>query len=87
MIANIMPKRSSEMTAAALAGDWVQARRLHYAMLPLMRALFLETNPIPVKAAAAMMGLCRDELRLPLLPMSEAPRAKLRAAMQQLGLL
>ncbi len=87
VIANIMPKRSSEMTAAALAGDWVQARRLHYAMLPLMRALFLETNPIPVKAAAAMMGLCRDELRLPLLPMSEAPRAKLRAAMQQLGLL
>ncbi len=86
VIANIMPKQSAAMTAAAFAGDWVQARRLHYAMLPLMRALFLETNPIPIKAAAAMMGLCRDELRLPLLPMSEAPRAKLRAAMQQLGL-
>ena len=54
-------------------------------MLPLMRALFLETNPIPIKAAMAMMGYCRDELRLPLLPMSEAPRAKLRSVMQQSG--
>jgi 4-hydroxy-tetrahydrodipicolinate synthase len=48
-----------------------------------MRSLFLETNPIPVKAALAMMGLCRDELRLPLLPMSEAPRAKLRAVLRE----
>jgi 4-hydroxy-tetrahydrodipicolinate synthase len=74
------------MIAACRRGDWDAARRLHYRLLPLMRALFLETNPIPVKAALAMMGYCRDEMRLPLLPMSEAPRAKLRAAMQQLGL-
>ena len=52
-----------------------------------MRALFLETNPIPVKAAMAMMGYCREELRLPLLPMTETPRARLRIAMEQLGLL
>lgn len=87
VIANIMPKRCAEMAAAALAENWPKARRLHYEMLPLMRALFLETNPIPIKAAAAMMGYGRDELRLPLLPMSDAPRAKLRSVMQQFGLL
>ena len=85
--ANLMPKQTADMTAACLRGDWASARRLHYAMLPVIRALTAETNPIGVKAALAMMGYCLDELRLPLLPMSEAPRAKLRAAMQQFGLL
>jgi 4-hydroxy-tetrahydrodipicolinate synthase len=85
--ANFMPKQTADMTAACLRGDWAMARRLHYAMLPVMRVLFAETNPIGVKAALAMMGYCRDELRLPLLPMSDAPRARLRAAMQQLDLL
>jgi 4-hydroxy-tetrahydrodipicolinate synthase len=87
VVANAMPQRCAEITAAALAGDWPTARRLHYDMLPLGRALFLETNPIPIKAAMAMMGYCRDEVRLPLLPMSEAPREKLRSVMQQMGLL
>ena len=84
--ANALPKKSADLTAAALRGEWATARRLHYEMLPLTRALFLETNPIPIKAAMAMMGYCRDEPRLPLLPMSDAPRAKLRAVMQQFGL-
>lgn len=87
VIANIMPKQSATMIAACLKGDWQAARRLHYEMLPLIRALTQETNPIGVKAALSMMRYCRDELRLPLLPMSEAPRGKLRTAMQQLGLL
>ena len=86
VVANVMPKESADVVAACRRGDWDSARRLHYRLLPLMRALFLEANPIPVKAALAMMGHCRDEVRLPLLPMSEAPRAKLRAVMQQLGL-
>ena len=51
-----------------------------------MRVLFLESNPIPIKAAMAMMDYCRDELRLPLVPLSEAPRARLRSVMQQFGL-
>jgi 4-hydroxy-tetrahydrodipicolinate synthase len=85
--ANFMPKQTADMTAACLRGDWPTARRLHYAMLPVMRALFTETNPIGVKAALAMMGYCRDELRPPLLPMSDAPRAKLRSALQHAGLL
>jgi 4-hydroxy-tetrahydrodipicolinate synthase len=86
VVANVAPKESADMVAACHRGDWDAARRLHYRLLPLMRALFLETNPIPVKAALAMLGYCRDEMRLPLLPMSEAPRAKLRAVMQQLAL-
>jgi len=85
--ANVAPKQSADMVAACLRGDWDNARRLHYRLLPLIRALFLETNPIPVKAAVSMMGLCRDELRLPLLPMSDAPRAKLRSVMVEYGLL
>jgi 4-hydroxy-tetrahydrodipicolinate synthase len=87
VIANIAPKQSAAMLAACRAGDWDTARRLHYALLPLIRALFQETNPIGVKAALAMMGFCRDELRLPLLPMTEAARAKLRAVVEEFGLL
>jgi len=87
VVANILPKDSAAMVAACRSNDWDTARRLHYRMLPLIRALFLETNPIPIKAALAMMGYCRDELRLPLVPMTDAPRAKLRAVMEQFGLL
>jgi 4-hydroxy-tetrahydrodipicolinate synthase len=87
VIANILPKESADMLAACRAEDWESARRLHYRMLPLIRALFLESNPIPIKAALAMMGYCQDEMRLPLLPMTESARAKLRAAMQPFGLL
>jgi 4-hydroxy-tetrahydrodipicolinate synthase len=86
VVANALPQRCAAIAATALAGDWAAARRLHYDMLPLARVLFLETNPIPIKAALAMMGYCRDELRLPLLPMSDVPRAQLRGVMQQMGL-
>jgi len=84
--ANIAPKQSVAAAGACLAGDWEKGRRLHYELLPLMRALFAEVNPIGVKAALSMMGYCRDELRPPLLPMTEAPRAKLRSTMERLGL-
>ena len=87
VIANVLPKQSAAMCSAALAGDWTTARRLHYELLPVMRALFLETNPIPVKAAMAMAGLCRDELRLPLLPMSAVARERLRAVLEKAGAL
>jgi len=87
VVANVMPKESAQMVAACRRGDWDAARRLHYQLLPLIRALFLETNPIPVKAAVAMMGYCQDALRLPLLPMSDGARAKLKAVMEQFGLL
>jgi 4-hydroxy-tetrahydrodipicolinate synthase len=85
VVGNCVPKQWSEAVAAALRDDWATARRLHYALLPLIRALFLETNPIPIKAAMSMLGLCRDELRLPLLPMSAAPREALRAELERAG--
>jgi len=86
VVSNLLPKQSGEVVAACACGDFPTARRLHYAMLGLIRALFLETNPIPVKAALSMMGLCRDELRLPLVPMTDGARAKLRAVMHEHGL-
>ncbi|HEY8515205.1 MAG TPA: 4-hydroxy-tetrahydrodipicolinate synthase [Candidatus Binatia bacterium] len=85
-VANVIPAEMARLTDAALAGRWDEARQIHYQVLPIMRACFLETNPIPVKAALAMLGRCRDELRLPLLPMSEGPRARLRAALENHGL-
>ena len=87
MIANLLPARSAAAVTAALQNDWDEARRLHFALLPLTRALFLETNPIPIKAALSMAGVCRDEVRLPLVPMTSAARDKLRAAMQDSGAL
>src|SRR5215469_11421881 len=70
-ITNVMPREMHELAAAALKGDFARARQIHFAMLPLMRALFLETNPIPVKQACAFMGKCANELRMPLIPMSQ----------------
>jgi 4-hydroxy-tetrahydrodipicolinate synthase len=67
---NVAPAAVSEMVGALNRGDFERGRELHYELLPLMRALFLETNPIPVKATASLLGLCSDEMRLPLVPMS-----------------
>ena len=66
---NVAPGAVSEMVRALLEGDWERGRELHYELLPLFRALFVETNPIPVKTAASLLGLCSDEIRLPLVPM------------------
>ena len=87
VISNCAPKPWVEMLDAARRNDWADARRRSYALLPLIRTLFLETNPIPIKAAMAMRGFCADELRMPLLPMSDAPRQQLRAALLEAGLL
>jgi len=87
VIANIVPRETAEMTHAALAGDWKHARELHLKLFPLSRAAFIETNPIPVKEAMAMMGLISGpEFRLPMCRMGDANREKLRAILQQQGL-
>jgi 4-hydroxy-tetrahydrodipicolinate synthase len=86
VISNVMPRETHELVAAALAGDFERARNLHYAMLPLMRALFLETNPIPVKQALAFMGRSSPELRMPLTQMSAPAAEKLRAVMKEMKL-
>jgi 4-hydroxy-tetrahydrodipicolinate synthase len=67
---NVSPGAVSDMVNALLSGDFERGRELHYELLPLFRALFVETNPIPVKTAASLLGLCSDEMRLPLIPMS-----------------
>ena len=85
VVGNCVPKPWGAAVDAALRGDWAAARTRHYALLPLIRVLFLETNPIPIKAAMSMLGLCRDELRLPLLPMSAGPREALRSALREAG--
>jgi len=66
---NVAPGVVSDMVKALMEGDWERGRELHYELLPLFRALFVETNPIPVKTAASLLGLCSDEMRLPLVPM------------------
>ncbi len=87
VITNIMPRETHELAAAALAGDFARARELHYGMLPLMRVLFLETNPIPVKYAASLMGKCSAEMRMPLTTMSPGPAEKLRGVMKEMRLI
>jgi len=85
--ANILPRSVAQMCRAWTIGNVDQALALHRQMFPLMRALFLETNPVPVKAAMAALRLCREDLRLPLVPMSREPRQKLLAALRSCALL
>src|SRR4051812_35523674 len=87
VVANILPEAMAELCRAALNGQYDRARDLHLQMYPLTRALFLETNPIPVKAAMAALKLCRNELRLPLTEMSAEPKKKLLAALKACPLL
>ena len=84
--ANLIPEAMSELTRLCLAGDYRDAASLHYEYLELMEALFLDVNPIPVKAAMAAAGLCSGELRLPLTELSAEKRAKLISLMQRYGL-
>jgi 4-hydroxy-tetrahydrodipicolinate synthase len=85
--ANEAPDLMSRMVEAALNGQWDEARSLHYRLLPLMEINFVETSPGPVKAALAMMGLIEETLRLPLVPVQEESRAKLREVLAALGLI
>ena len=87
VVANVAPRESAALVAAAAKGDFAQARTLHRRLLPLINALFLETNPIPVKTALALMGRCADELRLPLCGMQADTKEKLTAALRRHGLI
>lgn len=84
---NVAPSEMVSLVRALRAGDLARARDVHYRLLPLFDALFCETNPIPVKAAVAMRGLCGDEIRLPLLPLTAPNREQLQVVMKDLGLL
>ncbi|HUI05818.1 MAG TPA: 4-hydroxy-tetrahydrodipicolinate synthase [Verrucomicrobiae bacterium] len=83
---NVVPREVTELTHAALKGDFERAGRIHAKLFPVFKDLFIETNPIPVKAALAMMGVIDEAYRLPLVPMSDGNRAQLRKTLQALGL-
>ncbi len=84
---NEIPDLMSRMTELALDGNWPEARALHYRLLPLMEINFIESSPGPVKAAMAMMGLLEENFRLPLVPIQENSRARIREVINELGLL
>jgi 4-hydroxy-tetrahydrodipicolinate synthase len=84
---NIIPREVSQMVSAFAKGDVTQARKLHLKYYPIFKDLFIETNPIPVKAALAMMNLTREEYRLPLVPMSSKNREVLRKTLVACGVL
>lgn len=85
VVANVLPAPLRAMCDAATAGDYETARKLHLKLYPLCRGMFCETNPIPVKAAMAMAGLCEDSLRLPLSPLDDQYRPMLRKLLQDFG--
>ncbi|MBI2360979.1 MAG: dihydrodipicolinate synthase family protein, partial [Deltaproteobacteria bacterium] len=86
-VANIVPKEMSELAQACLKGDWEKGRSLQFKLIPLIHAVFVETNPIPVKTALSLMGKCRGDLRLPLTSMSEGNLKKLKTTMTEFGLI
>lgn len=87
VVSNIAPADVSGMVDAFEAGNINKAKELHYKMLPLMDALFIETNPVPVKAALSMMGKVEYEVRLPLCKMSDSNYYKLRQALVDYGII
>ena len=84
---NVIPRQLSEMIRTALAGKMDEARVIHQQWAPLFDDLFIDTNPIPVKAAAAMLGMADEVYRLPLCPMQSALRDQLQQTMIKLGML
>jgi len=86
VVANVAPADMAALCDAWFGGDVAEARRLHYKTLPLSKVLFVETNPVPVKEACAMMGFCRPDLRLPLTGLAPVSREAVRAALVDYGL-
>ena len=80
---NVAPAAVADLVRNLLDNNWERGRELHYALLPLFKALFVETNPIPVKTAASLLGLCSDEMRLPMVPLSDGNLALLQRVMEE----
>jgi 4-hydroxy-tetrahydrodipicolinate synthase len=87
VVSNEVPDLMSRLADLALEGDWAGARALHFRLLPLMDANFLESNPGPVKAAMALLGLLEERFRLPLVPVQDKTRTRLRELLGELGVL
>ncbi|MCK5741198.1 MAG: 4-hydroxy-tetrahydrodipicolinate synthase [Chlorobi bacterium] len=87
VVSNSMPGKFKKLTDLALEGNYDQARKIHYEMLDMMNLNFIESNPTPVKAALATMGLIQEEYRMPIFPMSRENKKILLAEMKKLGLI
>ena len=87
VISNEMPKEFSDMVRSAIKGDMIKAQELHYKLFGLMRANFIESNPIPAKTALTMMGKIEENFRLPLTRMSKVNKEKLRKILKELKLI
>ena len=87
VLSNILPAETSRMTSLALEGSYKEAAEIQLKLLPFVNALFSETSPIPIKAAMAKMGMLEEEVRRPLVPMTDGPREKMYALMRELGMI
>jgi len=87
VVANIVPKDTADMVKAWENGDIDRARELFYKLFPLCQAMFYETNPVPVKTSLALMGKIKEDLRLPLAPLSQTNLERLKRALEDYGLL
>jgi 4-hydroxy-tetrahydrodipicolinate synthase len=86
VVANIVPRDVADMVGSFSKGDIKKAQDIHYKLLPLIKAMFIETNPIPVKTAMGLLGMCKPELRLPLCAMAGQNLEKLKKALNDYGL-
>lgn len=84
VVSNVAPREMADLYDAFAVGEFARARKIHFHLWPLMKALFIETNPIPAKTALAMMGKIRDEFRLPLCGMSPGGRKVLAKVLSDL---
>jgi 4-hydroxy-tetrahydrodipicolinate synthase len=87
VVANIAPKDVADLVAEFEKGNFKKAKQLHFKLLPLIKACFIETNPIPVKTAMGLMGLCEPDLRLPMCAMAPDNLGKLKKALKEYGLI
>ncbi len=85
--ANIVPRRVHDLVQAFLDGDLQRSRDIHYEMLPLFKSMFIETNPIPVKTALALMGMVKEEWRMPLCEMMDENRERLKKSLSEYKLI
>ncbi len=87
VVANVIPRQVSDMIDLFLAGNTREAEKIHKRIFPLVKALFIETNPIPVKAALEMMGMMGGEIRMPLTPLPDKATSILRSEMEKINLI
>ena len=87
VVANIVPKDVLRLIELFNKGDLKKAEELHYKLLPLVKSMFVETNPVPVKTAMGLLDMCSPDLRLPLCSMADENLAKLKTALREYGLL